>query len=197
MTFSWVAMSTLRENPMNSIRCVVLALACVLSACAPPSSGSDQADSTDAGMVVDAGATPVADTGQELVDAGPIEPQNKCLNESDAAALDGTFGDNNETASELAKSCGLACFQQQGISVTNECVVDCMRPAMDGAVSDECLSCFGVSVICTTRNCALVCAADPSSERCVSCQCGGNSNGVNCYEAYTACSGRPSTIECP
>ena len=181
---------------MNSMRDLIFALACILTACSPPPSGGG-GDSSDAGTVADVGPAAAIDAGQEAVDAGPIEPQNKCLNDSDEAALDGTFGANNETASEIAKACGLSCFQQQGISVTNACVVDCMRPAMDGAVSDECLSCFGVSVICTTQNCALVCAADPSSDGCVSCQCGGNSRGINCYEAYTACSGRPSTIECP
>ncbi len=181
---------------MNSVRNLVLVFACIMTACSPPPSEGG-GGSSDAGSVTDTGPAPVADAGEEAVDAGPVEPQNKCLNESDEAALDGTFGDDNETASEIAKTCGLACFQQQGISVTNECVVDCMRPAMDGAVSDECLSCFGVSVICTTQNCALVCAADPSSDRCVSCQCGGNSRGINCYDAYTACSGRPSTVACP
>ncbi|MEE2835060.1 MAG: hypothetical protein VYB65_03465 [Myxococcota bacterium] len=182
---------------MKAWRLGALTLLGVTLACAAPQDGEGQgavdagAAAADAGVVAaDAGAQPVED-------AGPIEPQNKCLNEADEAALDGTFGEANETASEVAKRCGLACFQQQGISVTNECVVDCMRGETDGAVTDECLSCFGVSVICTTQNCALVCAADPNSDGCIACQCGGNTRGVNCFDAYSNCSGRPATATCP
>ena len=181
----------------------LLALSALTLACSPPPSNgggggggggnADAGQAADTGVVADAGS--VADTGP-AADTGPIPSDNKCTNATDMAAVQATY-ENDQTAGDIAKACGLSCFQQQGVAITNACVVDCMRTATNGDISDDCLGCFGGSVLCTAQNCALLCAADPNSAGCLACQCGGNASGTNCYDQYTACSGIPSTVDCP
>lgn len=184
---------------MNWTRFAFMALALVLTACSAAETDDNDAGAAaaDAGVAaVDAGAA-AADTGATPAeDAGPVEPDNFCINDSDAAAVAATYGDDEQTTASIASSCGLACFQQLGMGITNECVVDCMRTATEGAISDQCLGCFGGSVMCTAQNCALTCAADPSSDACLACQCGGNASGTNCFDQYSACSGLPSSFDC-
>ena len=141
----------------------------------------------------DAGNT-TEDAGSASADAGPSA--GLCLNESDAAALEQTYGDPPADVSSLARTCGLACFRQQGMGLTEECVVECMKQSTGDAVTDDCLGCFGVSVRCTVANCAMACAANPTSDGCIACQCGNNAAGENCFEAYTQCSGRASSAAC-
>ena len=127
---------------MKAWRLGALAVLGVTLACAAPQDGEGQG-AVDAGAAAADAGVAAADAGaQPVEDAGPIEPQNKCLNEADEAALDGTFGESNETASEVAKRCGLHAFSSRvSVSPTSVWSTACGGET-DGAVTDECLSCL-------------------------------------------------------
>jgi hypothetical protein len=179
------------------------ALSLLLVACPAPEDTHDHNGHTmidtgmvmgDTGMTMDTGA--VADAGEEpVVDAGPAVT-NACTNDSDMAGVQATYADG-ASAADIASACGMQCFQAMGMALSNECVVDCMRTGTNSDISDACMGCFGGSVVCTVANCALICAADPSSAECAACRCGGNPASVNCVDVYSNCSGIPATGQCP
>ena len=178
--------------------CTAFLLACVPEGSSGSGSGGSGSDagaaSADAGPA-DTGPAAPADAGPATpVDAGP-PGEGACTNEADMAARDIINASDNDMG-EISKTCGLGCFQSEGANFSEDCVNNCIREAVESAVSDACIGCYTGSVMCTKDNCLFQCATNPDAPGCVSCQCGGNRTQTNCYEVYARCSGIPSTVDC-
>jgi hypothetical protein len=152
---------------------------------------SEPAADAGAAPAADSGPATLPDAGGEAPDAGPAVPEDRCLNAADTAAAQGVYGDDEETAGDIAGRCGKSCLLS-GAPDQEACTVACMTEAMGGAMSESCSGCYYASVACAADNCLAACLSG-TDEECLACRCGGNPNAVNCFDVFTACSGIPST----
>ena len=144
--------------------------------------GSETSVSADAAVTSDVGGPDVAD----LPDAEPPPPL--CINPNDEADMGNTY-DDGKTITDLAAECASICL---AVADPDACWMACMMAATGGAVNQECLRCLRLSVNCTIEHCLGACLAEPGSQGCTDCRCGGNPAGENCNDEYVWCSRIPS-----
>jgi hypothetical protein len=117
----------------------------------------------------------------------------KCDNTSDKAAIQKTWGTPAQDLSTIVAG-QQACLLQTD---PKKCILDNIRTATNGDVSDDCLGCYADSALCGAANCLAPCTANPPTPAaCDSCRCGDNTAKVNCVAAFEACSGVSSTTTC-
>ena len=173
----------------NTCSCTADGEVCTVMACAAPDAGSSPADAGENNA--DGGGTPAPDAG------APARPENACQNDSDLAAHQQTFGDQNKTIGGLATDCAISCFMG-GRGDDPSCVTECLLERTENAVSGDCATCYAASAGCAgTNNCAGACLADAEAPACVTCRCGQDDpSHANCYEVFAACSGFPPSNSC-
>ncbi len=82
-------------------------------------------------------------------------------------------GDTSEAALNALAGCVEICLEVTVGSIT------------DGdELSEECVTCYGDSVVCSAANCTAECAADPAADQCVQCRADNN-----CTGGFNVCSG--------
>ena len=174
-----------------------LAVLGVTLACAAPQDGEGQG-AVDAGAAAADAGVAAADAGaQPVEDAGPIEPQKTSVSmRADEAALDGTFGEANETASgrealrsRMLSAAGYQCHQR---------VCGRLRKKRRNRWRRhrrvfELFWCQR-DLHHTERNVSL--RRGPQLRQ-PSLSVRRETRGVNCFDAYSNCSGRPATATCP
>ena len=106
-----------------------------------------------------------------LPDGATVIPQSKgaCDNETDMGHLMALDDLNN-----VMKKCALSCLGAEACSAS--CVVK------ETGVSEPCAVCFGSSIGCTIKHCALKCM-DATSPTCLSCQ------DEHCTDDFVDCAG--------
>jgi hypothetical protein len=121
-----------------------------------------------------------------------------CENTADEAALMDMYTVMGEMVDvpTITGDCAVECVSQPA-EMQGACVSACIsRDTMD-AISDPCISCILVGLICARDSgCISPCIGDPSAMACLECQCGDNAMMRNCREEFTACSGVVTTA-CP
>ena len=114
-------------------------------------------------------------------------PVGACLNADDGAILG---ADGGAAAKAAATDCALACIAEPDvpgiIACANPCVIE------DTGLTEDCAGCYTAIIACTFVNCLGLCAADPSSEACVTCQ-----TEAGCYTDFYACTGLEPPVEVP
>jgi len=151
---------------------------------------------TDGGTGGTDGGTGGTDSGTGGTDAGGTG-SGACTNASDTAAIEredyGPSMDKSvsDIAAEEGRSCALSGEEGEALRM---CTADAIVEETEGAVSDGCASCYGLSVQCSAENCLVPCLAGSDSADCVSCRCGDNDASENCIDLFTECSGVPSDM---
>lgn len=193
LTFSLVVLSFV----------VVGAASCSSSDSTPaPAAGGSAGSAGTAGAAGTGGTAGAAGTGGAAGTAGaagqgPDAGTNQCTNTADMAAVQATYpiADAGDLGvPDIAAICGKGCL---GSADSVKCTTDCIRQNTSNAVSEGCAGCFSASVKCTIDNCLSECIADAAAPACIACRCGTNTDSINCFEAYTACSGIPSSACTP
>lgn len=174
---------------------------------ADTSSEADTSMAADTGTAADTG--PAEDTaqgadtntsndagGEDMTqpDTTPSEDTSAGAGACDNSADLAVIGANNPADKAAACGTSATCLPlalQQKVDEFETCVRDCMldanRPNFAYAVSVDCTECYVDSVRCTATLCLGECAANPSSDGCVSCR-----ETKGCTPDFYTCSGLPN-----
>jgi hypothetical protein len=92
------------------------------------------------------------------------------------------LADGGTAAKTAATDCAMGCIAEPDL----EGIVACANPCVIDAtgLTAGCAGCYTGIIGCTFVNCLALCAADPSSEACTTCQ---TENG--CYDVFYECTG--------
>jgi hypothetical protein len=109
-----------------------------------------------------------------------------CNNTSDKAATTAGYCPGNASVADIVGNCAKSCITN---SDPQGCTKTCLDNATNHAISADCEGCYVALTFCGSQNCLSECLSDPTSATCLACLCGGNSNAVNCYDAFNSCTG--------
>jgi len=147
-------------------------------------------------------------TGGNGGGTGNTGGDGNCTNAADTAVYDsaeytnpdGTFTGTDAVSTFAADCLDPTCGPEVGMVLANNnpttqqalatCVEECV--AGEFALTSACIGCYGDSVTCGAANCAGECATgDVNQPPCLTCRCGDNDAGVNCFGDFDTCSGLP------
>lgn len=152
------------------------------------SSSSSDAPASDDGAV----DVVTSDGGDLDTTRGETPAPGACL--PFKGAVYQTYCPGGKSFVDLTGGCGIDCVLAKARDAeTPTCVKDCLRDATAGKIGDPCLECQSTLVACARKSCLGECAPGPKTPKCLGCMCGGNIDGVNCYDPFNVCSGLATT----
>jgi len=122
----------------------------------------------------------------------PTQVTSACTGSADYKAVYATYCNQllAKTLPQITGECAVSCVLAARDKEDPKCVVDCIRDATDGGISEPCMACHDQLVACARKVCLSDCLNGPLDPRCLNCMCGDNfPDKVNCYDPHNVCSG--------